>query len=169
MTKSKEALEKISNGYTNDLLTNEWFEWLQTIKQDLENYEKLKQTHDKTLINNGELVIKVCNLEKENQDLRAFVDAYANARDDLLIRNQHLEEENEKLEKFIKLCLTKYVPLDSLSPAFWERKKRWLEDMSYDYYLFLCEEICDYVVKGNDKLTEKEFDLVYSFLKEVLE
>lgn len=84
------------------------------------------------------------------------------------LRCEMLEEENAKLEKFIKLCLTKYVPLDSLSPAFWERKKRWLEDMSYDYYLFLCEEICDYVVKDNDKLTAKEFDLVYSFLKEVL-
>ena len=40
---SKEALEKISNGYTSDLLTNEWFEWLQTIKQALEHLETLEK------------------------------------------------------------------------------------------------------------------------------
>lgn len=74
----------------------------------------------------------------------------------------------EKLEKFKKLCLTKYVPLDSLSPSFWRSKKEWLEDMSYDYYLYLCEDVCEYVVKDNQKLTPKEFKLIYEFLKEML-
>ena len=36
----------------------------ETIKQDLEAYEQLKQDHDKTLINNGELCVKVAELEK---------------------------------------------------------------------------------------------------------
>ena len=76
-------------------------------------------------------------------------------------------ERLEKLEKFKKLCLTKYVPLDSLSPAFWRSKKEWLEDMSYDYYLYLCEDVCEYVVKDNQKLTPKEFKLIYEFLKEM--
>lgn len=41
----------------------------QTIKQDLKLLEQLKQNHDKTLINNGELVVKVADLQKENQEL----------------------------------------------------------------------------------------------------
>ena len=77
-------------------------------------------------------------------------------------------ERLEKLEKFKKLCLTKYVPLDSLSPSFWRSKKEWLEDMSYDYYLYLCEDVCEYVVKDNQKLTPKEFKLIYELLKEML-
>lgn len=75
----------------------------------------------------------------------------------------------EKLETFKKLCLTKYVPLDCLSPSFWNSKKEWLEDMSYDYYLYLCEDVCEYVVKDNRKLTPKEFKLIYDFLKEYLD
>ena len=78
-------------------------------------------------------------------------------------------ERLEKLEKFSKLCFTKYVPLDSLSPSFWESKEEWLSTMSYDYYLFLCEDICEYVVKDNIRLTLDEFKLVYELLKEVLE
>ena len=75
----------------------------------------------------------------------------------------------EKLEKFKKLCLTKYVPLDCLSPSFWESEKEWLELMSYDYYLYLCEDVCEYVVKDNQKLTPKEFKLIYDLLKEVIQ
>ena len=75
----------------------------------------------------------------------------------------------EKLETFKKLCLTKYVPLDCLSPSFWESEKEWLELMSYDYYLYLCEDVCEYVVKDNQKLTPKEFKLIYDLLKEYLE
>ena len=77
-------------------------------------------------------------------------------------------ERLEKLEKFKKLCLTKYVPLDCLSPSFWESEKEWLELMSYDYYLYLCEDVCEYVVKDNKKLTPKEFKLIYDLLKEYL-
>ena len=43
---SKEALDKISNGYTSDLLTNEWFEWLQIIKQDLERLETVEKENE---------------------------------------------------------------------------------------------------------------------------
>ena len=74
----------------------------------------------------------------------------------------------EKLETFKKLCLTKYVPLDCLSPLFWESKEEWLELMSYDYYLYLCDDVCEYVVKDNKKLTPKEFKLIFELLKEVL-
>ena len=42
----------------------------ETIKKDLEAYKQLKQDHDKTLINNGELCVKVCKLENEVQELK---------------------------------------------------------------------------------------------------
>ena len=90
-------------------------------------------------------------------------------RIDTLIKRIYQDLERfEKLETFKKLCLTKYVPLDCLSPSFWESKKEWLELMSYDYYLYLCEDVCEYVVKDNQKLTPKEFKLIYDLLKEYL-
>ena len=45
----------------------------ETIKKDLEAYEQLKRDHDKTLINNGELCVKVCELEKENQEFKKII------------------------------------------------------------------------------------------------
>ena len=72
------------------------------------------------------------------------------------------------MEKFYKLCVKKYVPLDSLSPKFWQSKEEWLELMSYDYYLFLCDDVCEYVVKDNQRLTLEEFKMIYELLKEVL-
>lgn len=100
---SKEALEELKDEiipdyaleYEDDEGYKDWvIELYNTIKQDLENYERLKQTHDKTLINNGELVIKVCNLEKENQALRKGIDLDLNAK---------LLSENEKLKKAIEI------------------------------------------------------------------
>ena len=41
-------------------------------------------------------------LEKENQDLKVFVDAYANARDELLIKNEQLEKEKQELMKLLE-------------------------------------------------------------------
>lgn len=38
-------------------------------------------------------------LEEENKDLKVFVDAYANARDELLIKNEQLEKENKELKE----------------------------------------------------------------------
>lgn len=96
-----------------------------------------------------------------------FLQSITPCREDLKVLQQSLNR-LEKLEKAIELCLTKYVPLDSLSPSFWESKKAWLSNINYKYYLFLCEE-CEYVVKENRKLTLDEFNLVYKLLKEVLE
>lgn len=104
----------------------------------------------------------------DNKDLH--VDIVLNDRNVCKIYNTIKRdlERLEKLEEFSKLCLTKYVPLDCMSPVFWNSKEEWLEDMSYDYYLYLCDEVCEYVVKDNIKLTPKEFKLVYELLKEVL-
>lgn len=99
-------------------------------------------------------------------------DVYEFDLDEVIKHKRCLEQDLdrlEKLEKFKKLCLTKYVPLDCLSPSFWESEKEWLELMSYDYYLYLCEDVCEYVVKDNQKLTPKEFKLIYDLLKEYLD
>ena len=79
-------------------------------------------------------------------------------------------ERLKNLEKFLKLCLTKYVPLDCLSSVFYEDKKLYLKDLkdiNYDYYLYLCDDVCEYVVKDNRKLTLKEFEFIHKLLKEV--
>ena len=78
-------------------------------------------------------------------------------------------ERLEKLEKVIELCLTKYVPLDYLSPNFWESKENWLSTMSYAYYLFVCSGRRECVIKENRRLNSDEFDLIYKLLKEWLE
>lgn len=129
--KSLEALERISNIdlYHEEInededLDGEWIverdcvydgivseiykEELDTIKQDLEAYEQLKQDHDKTLINNGELVVKVEDLK---EDLRLTTIERTNCED--LWEEEHLkccelEKENqelkEKAQKYDELC-----------------------------------------------------------------
>lgn len=84
MSKSLEALERIEtvfhcnkqgkkNCYAHFMSPSkaieEYYKDYNIVKQDLEAYEQLKQDHDKTLINNGELVVKVADLQKENQEL----------------------------------------------------------------------------------------------------
>lgn len=66
---SLEALKKIEEELYLTLPKNIRDTLIQTIKQDLEVYAQLKQDHDITLINNGELVVKVADLQKENQEL----------------------------------------------------------------------------------------------------
>ena len=96
-----------------------------------------------------------------------FIFWYDNSSKAIETIKQDLER-LEQLEKFYKLCVKKYVPLDSLSPKFWQSKEEWLELMSYDYYLFLCDDVCEYVVKDNQRLTLEEFKMIYGLLKEVL-
>ena len=85
MSKSLEALEELKDEiipdcalkYEDDEGYKEFvLDLYQTIKQDLEAYVQLKQDHDKTLINNGELCVKVCKLEKENQELKAIIKSF---------------------------------------------------------------------------------------------
>ena len=83
---SKEALERY---YSNLMYGNGGF---QTDEEELEGLNTIKQD----LKRNEEL-------EKENQDLRAFVEAYANARDELLIKNQKLEKTIEIIKIQISL------------------------------------------------------------------
>lgn len=75
MSKSLRIIDnKIKYSYSQGiLLTNIELEELQTIKQELELKEQLKQQRDSLAVNNNELAIKVCNLEKENKELKEDV------------------------------------------------------------------------------------------------
>lgn len=68
--KSLEALERLKEKtQPNTYTLNHNEEDFNTIKQDLELLEQLKQQRDRLAIDNGELVVKVTNLQKENQEL----------------------------------------------------------------------------------------------------
>ena len=72
------------------------------------------------------------------------------------------EEINKEACNLIKSG--KFIPLNSLNPRNWDSQKNYKEIMTYDYYLFLCEE-CEYVVADKDKLTKEEFKIIIKFLK----
>lgn len=90
------------------------------IKQDLERLEELEKENQelKEEYENLDRSFNSCHLdyenlkgeneqlEKENEDLKVFVDAYANARDELLIRNQKLEKAIEIVFKHLDLYIT---------------------------------------------------------------
>ena len=117
MSKSSEALESlisthinIQNGTNMIFNTSKILEELNLIKQDLERLEELEKENLelKEEYENLDRSFNSCHLdyenlkgeneqlEKENEDLKVFVDAYANARDELLIRNQKLEKALDK-------------------------------------------------------------------------
>lgn len=59
----------------------------------------------------------------------------------------------------------KYIPLDRINPRFWFDKKIYDETCDYEFYLWLCEEECEYVVKEGQKLTQEEFNTLKEVLK----
>ena len=67
-------------------------------------------------------------------------------------------QEQEKVLEILKS--KKYIPLDKINPRFWDNKKDYDEIVDYEFYLWLCEEECEYVVNEEQKLTQQEFDLL---------
>ena len=59
----------------------------------------------------------------------------------------------------------KYIPLDRINPKFWNDKETYDETCNYEFYLWLCEEECEYVVKEEQKLTLEEFTKVKEWLE----
>ena len=92
------------------------------------------------------------------------------------INGEHLQEtydflhksikELEKVKEFARLCLTKYIPFEVLSPRVWTSEEEWLKEMNYDYYIYIRDYICEYGVSDDRVLTLEEFNLVCEFLKE---
>ena len=73
------------------------------------------------------------------------------------------KQEQEKVLDILKS--KKYIPLDRLNPRFWNDKEIYDETVNYEFYLWLCENECEYVVKEERKLTRNEFDSIMEVLK----
>lgn len=100
----KNLIEEIINTIEKDLerlevLEKENLEWK-------EEYENLDRSFNSCHLDYENLKGENEQLEKENEDLKVFVDAYANARDELLIRNQKLEKAIEIIFKHLDLYIT---------------------------------------------------------------
>lgn len=70
-----------------------------------------------------------------------------------------------KAQKILNILKSKkYIPLDDINPIFWFNKKIYDETVNYEYYLWLCEDKCEYVVKEENKLTKEEFNAIKEML-----
>ena len=72
-------------------------------------------------------------------------------------------QEQEKVLEILKS--KKYIPLEQINPKFWDNEEDYDETVDYEFYLWLCEEECEYVVKEEQKLTREEFELVKRYYK----
>ncbi len=71
----------------------------------------------------------------------------------------------QELEKVLNILKSKkYIPLDRLNPRFWNDKETYDETVNYEFYLWLCEDECEYVVKEEQKLTRNEFNSIKEML-----
>ena len=81
------------------------------------------------------------------------------------IKNYILKaQEQEKVLEILKS--KKYIPLEQINPKFWDNEEDYDETVDYEFYLWLCEEECEYVVKEEQKLTQEEFELLKRYYKE---
>lgn len=71
----KSLINEVYQGELSECARKSWLCFQQDcddIKQDLELLEQLKQQRDSLAINNGELCVKVTDLQKENQELKRY-------------------------------------------------------------------------------------------------
>lgn len=101
MSKSLEALEDMISWMVDEQVNN-FKEQLDTIKQDLELLEQLKQQRDSLAINNGELCVKVTDLQKENNSLQGLLDTTKEDYINIRLENEELEKENNELKEKLK-------------------------------------------------------------------
>ena len=99
-----------------------------------------------------------------------YEDPYADRKDvsyedDIATIKQALLKAQEQEEVLEILKIKKYIPFDRINPRFWNDKETYNETCNYEFYLWLCEEECEYVVKEEQKLTEEEFDLLKRWLE----
>lgn len=112
MNKGLEALESIIwrlSSLNEDLEPRETEKIdIDNIKKDLEAYEQLKKDYNKTLISNGELCVKVCELEKENKKLKEKYKRRAETSKEL---NEALKQHQKAIEILKEYNLTiSYIP-----------------------------------------------------------
>lgn len=107
----KESLQMIKDNITPrtlGILTVE-FNIVEKALDRLEQLEIADRNNQNLVKTNVELVNKNLELQKENQDLNAFADAYANAREELLIKNQNLEKVIAWLKNTFEIILDSKV------------------------------------------------------------
>ncbi len=115
MSKSLEALEDMISWMVDEQVNN-FKEQLDTIKQDLELLEQLKQQRDSLAINNGELCVKVTDLQKENQELKEYQIKINRYNSDLIVASTRLKKENQELkEKSVKAVGFVKLLIDNIS------------------------------------------------------
>lgn len=104
----KSLINEVYQDELNEGARKSWLvfqQYCDDIKQDLELLEQLKQQRDSLAINNGELVVKVADLQKENQELKEKLELTETARQ--LLYNElkccnGISEYAQKLEKAIE-------------------------------------------------------------------
>lgn len=69
------------------------------VLNDLKDYESLKKEHEQTLINNGELCVKVTKLEEKNKDLNEYLVSAQNGNRGYSKKVIELEKENKSLKE----------------------------------------------------------------------
>lgn len=104
----KSLINEFYQGELSECARKSWLvfqQYCDDIKQDLELLEQLKQQRDSLAINNGELCVKVTDLQKENQELRKsnkeIEELYLKENKHWCEDTDRLRKENEKLKKVI--------------------------------------------------------------------
>lgn len=179
MSKSLEALEDMISWMVDEQVNN-FKEQLDTIKQDLELLEQLKQQRDSLAINNGELCVKVTDLQKENQELKDIADSFRKGNQGYCKKVSELEKENQELKEQLEIekfdnFLVLGEKIDKLEKAIEILKDKcitnsnlWLiyNSNNYrDYKCFVENKDHELVRIEHNILTQQEYEL----LKEVLE
>ena len=193
----KSLINEVYQDELNEGARKSWLvfqQYCDDIKQDLELLEQLKQQRDSLAINNGELCVKVTDLQKENQELlvnknlaQKLAVEYKNKIDKLEKENQKLKEKLELTETARQLLYNELKCCNGISEYAQKLKKvieilkvkaevlefglevyKWSEIDEYYYYDYEFEEV-DY--EGIIHYTNTIFVLTqqeYELLKEVI-
>lgn len=127
MTKSLEALERIY-AFSDDDIYHDITKEVNTIKQDLEKLEQLEKDYNKTLISNGELCVKVCELENEKQELKQDVEDVLEDYKDAALRMFKYAEVIDKFIDYLDKEPNKAIPKHSIKQTLNKFLKEVLND-----------------------------------------
>lgn len=132
----------------------------QLVKEGLERLEAIDNANPSEALMFIQELLNISEMEKHFINLANY-----ETRLNLVKTKQALikKQEQEKVLNILKS--KKYIPLDRLNPRFWNDKETYDETVNYEFYLWLCEDECEYVVKEERKLTKNEFNSIKEMLK----
>lgn len=171
-SKSLEALSRVANGYTSDLLTNEWYGWLQTIREDLERLEKLENyppEFDGFLYSFEGPLERNKKLEKENEELK---NKLSNFEKPILYMCRARASKDFERMRLITLASMLNVPIILEDTETLKEKNaiKILKDKRVNIDLLLNSSECfvyNFYAKKQDlkDLTQEEYNLLKEVLK----